>query len=106
VEAAIFDVIASAPFAFMQEDNIAVYPNPVSGNLTIEVFTQENFKEVSIFNITGEKIFHSDPIQIHDAGNSRMVLDFRPFPAGSYWIELRTDKMIFRKSVVKNNSRD
>ena len=61
----------------------AVYPNPTSGKVTIEA---ENIKNVSIFNIFGEKVFEGS------ADGDAFEYDFSHQSAGVYVIKVETTK--------------
>jgi len=40
----------------MSDTNVQIYPNPASDNLTIEIFSSSEKKELTIYNTLGEKI--------------------------------------------------
>ena len=63
----------------------AVYPNPTEGMIKIEA---ENMKNISIFNILGEKVFESS------ADGDTFEYDFSHQGAGMYFIKVETAKGI------------
>ena len=63
----------------------AVYPNPTEGMIKIEA---ENMKNISIFNILGEKVFESS------ADGDTFEYDFSHQGAGVYFIMVETSKGI------------
>ncbi len=69
----------------------AVYPNPTHGLVKIEA---ENIKNVSIFNIFGEKVFEGSAM-----GNA-FEYDFSHQTAGVYLIKVETAKGIATKKVT------
>ena len=69
----------------------AVYPNPTNGKVTIEA---ENIKNISIFNILGEKVFESP------ASGDVFEYDFSHQSAGIYLLKVETAKGIETKRVI------
>ena len=63
----------------------AVYPNPTDGMIKIE---SENIKNISIFNMLGEKVFESS------ANGDTFEYDFSHQGAGMYFIKVETSKGI------------
>ena len=63
----------------------AVYPNPTEGMTKIEA---ENMKNISIFNILGERVFESS------AFGDTFEYDFSHQGAGMYFIKVETSKGI------------
>ena len=59
VEAAIFDVIAGISQLAIGDEQLAVFPNPVSQ--TLFIYIKIPAKEISIYNILGEKIINIPP---------------------------------------------
>lgn len=79
--------------AIEEVDAIAatVYPNPTNGKVTIEA---ENIKNISIFNILGEKVFESP------ASGDVFEYDFSHQSAGIYLLKVETAKGIETKRVI------
>jgi len=76
--------------------HVMVYPNPAYDNLTIEISTPSSAKNnLSIFNTLGEKIFTEN---FHE---QKHTVNISPFPNGIYFIEVKTEKEIFRKKIIK-----
>ena len=63
----------------------AVYPNPTNGMIKVEA---ENMKNISIFNMLGEKVFESS------ANGDTFEYDFSRQGAGVYFIKVETAKGI------------
>ena len=63
----------------------AVYPNPTNGMIKVEA---ENMKNISIFNMLGEKVFESS------ANGDTFEYDFSHQGAGMYFIKVETSKGI------------
>lgn len=73
--------------------DITIYPNPAKDYL--DIISQENIKEIDIYNIIGQKQ------QINIIGNSSRI-DISSLNAGSYIINLITDKGRYRKKFIMN----
>ena len=69
----------------------AIYPNPTYGKVRIEA---ENIKNVSIFNVLGEKIFESS------ADGDAFEYDFSNQSSGLYLIKVETVKGIETRRVT------
>ena len=69
-----------------------IYPNPTSGIVKI---TAEGIKNISIFNVLGEKMFESA------ASGNDFEYDFSDKASGIYLIKIETDKGIDAKRVEK-----
>ena len=75
------------------EDDIEVYPNPVTTSLTVSLFKGEGV--LTIYNIFGEKVFTTKII------NTQTEIDVSEWARGMYFVEVRTEKGVRRKKVVK-----
>ncbi len=96
VEAAIFDVVASVQSMSGNVQFTSINPNPVVDKLVIvsSEFGDKNEKDISIFNLLGEKIY--------SALHSRlMTVDCEHFPSGTYWLEISNNKKTFRTKFIK-----
>ena len=93
VEAVINNVLASAQAAVgsgsMQ--SIQVYPNPVSETLGIWGLENNSADEIKIFNVFGEKVFSACQLPIVNC----------QLASGIYYIEIASDKKIYRTKFVK-----
>lgn len=71
-----------------------IYPNPAKDYL--DIISQENIKEIDIYNIIGQKQ------QINIIGNYSSRIDISSLNSGSYIINLITDKGRYRKKFIVN----
>ena len=79
-----------------EEVNIAVYPNPTSGELRIEN-GELGIKSIEIFDVSGRKQFSIFNFQF-SIFNS---INISHFPAGIYFVNIKTEKGVVTKKVVK-----
>jgi len=71
---------------------IKIYPNPVYNNLNIE-YPSNNIEEISIHNILGKQIFHSNDIE------REIELDF--LEKGIYILKIKTVNGMISKKIIK-----
>ena len=78
-----------------------VYPNPSSGELTINYFAKENTSvNIRLSNINGQQIY-SEQKQMF-IGNFNQSLDLSKDAKGIYFLEIITDKETFVRKIVLN----
>ena len=77
--------------AELDDDLVSIYPNPTSGIVKIEA---ENIRNVSIYNIMGEKVFSEL------AKGDTFEYDFSNQLAGIYIIRLETAKGVVTKQIA------
>ncbi len=76
------------------EENIVLYPNPASQNITIRLAANAEFAYVALYDVLGNMVM-SEKI------NGDVVqLNCSKLPAGVYFVELRTENKKVRKKVV------
>ena len=83
----------------LRENGVLVSPNPFNNQITVQHYLPPtNLKEISIFNILGQKIFSKKY-----AGNadSYMVFSMNHLPKGVYEIRLDYDNQSITKKMVK-----
>jgi hypothetical protein len=85
------------------EDVITVYPNPTTGQLTIEngKWKMEN---VEIFDVYGRNVetkFPSNSLEGWQPQADGVVLNISHLPAGVYFVKILTEKGVVMKKVVK-----
>ena len=70
-----------------EEASFNIYPNPISGNLNLELFTERN-DEVgySIFDVSGFKLIEGK-FPINGSSSQKIQLDLRSFEPGLYLIK-------------------
>jgi len=76
----------------LESTQFMVYPNPASEEISINLLKtlkSSDIKNVSIFNVSGQKVFNANRFQEN--------IDTGQFPAGLYFLHLKTD----RKELVK-----
>ena len=75
------------------EEDVEMYPNPATTSLTVALLKGEG--ALTIYNIVGEKVFTTKII------NTQTEIDVGNLPKGMYFVEVRTEKGVRRKKVVK-----
>jgi len=71
-----------------------VFPNPATQNISFELPTDESF-EIKIFNLTGEVMFEQSK------SNGKIIIDFRPFADGVYFITATGRNSILNSKLIK-----
>lgn len=79
----------------MHQDLIHFYPNPVQNQLMIHFQTDPKSIGICIKNIMGEIVFEHRSIQ-----QKEIAIDF-PFPSGTYFIDVSTEKVRQEFSIIK-----
>jgi hypothetical protein len=85
------------------EDNtlsqIALYPNPTDGRLTIVNDQDNETLTVRITDVTGKQVFYVEGIN-----NSNNAIDFSELPASIYFIEINgSNNKVIRNKLIKTN---
>ena len=93
VEAVINDVLAHTPLAAGYWP-LAVYPNPVTSTINIRGLENNTADEISIYNVIGEKVFSAVDWKL-------ATINCQHFPKGIYYLELLSNKKIYRLKFVK-----
>lgn len=97
VEAAIFDVLAGIHSHLGNRVEINVYPNPASKIITVSAGNHTDALGFSVLNVIGE-IFSVNRL----TNNSNFIeLDISNLTPGMYWLELSSEKSIFRTKFVR-----
>ncbi len=96
VEAAVFNVVASAQSAVFSPQSAEIHPNPVEDKLEITGAFLKDKKQIdiSIYNLLGEKIFSAVDCRL-------WTVDCGLFPPGMYYLEVASSSKIFRTKFVK-----
>ncbi|HOZ52825.1 MAG TPA: T9SS type A sorting domain-containing protein, partial [Chitinophagaceae bacterium] len=74
---------------------VILYPNPTYSSITIDIPIELEILNVSMVNIQGEKIVDRTKFP-----NSHQM-DISDYPSGIYFLELKTNKGIINKKIVK-----
>ena len=75
------------------ESKIAVYPNPSSGQVWINVHDLM-IEKIDIFDVSGKKIASQQ-------GNNEKIIPLSILNAGTYFLRIQTDRGIVIKKVVQ-----
>jgi len=80
--------------------NISIYPNPSSGNLTMELLNEMSAGEISIgvMNVIGQKVFSSS--EKISPSSFKKEIDLTHVAAGVYYITLQSENIFFIKEVM------
>lgn len=76
-------------------ENMKAYPNPTTGIMKLTI--SENLTSVSITDITGKTIYHSEL----KTADSETIIDISNQPNGVYFIKLQTEQKIIINKVIK-----
>jgi hypothetical protein len=78
------------------ENNVSVYPNPASENVSVFRKSEES-GVLAVFNSLGEKLFQQNVAK----GETEIKIDIRNIPAGTYFILYSSESSRFTKEFVK-----
>ncbi|QHI35669.1 hypothetical protein IMCC3317_10150 [Kordia antarctica] len=76
---------------------IAVYPNPVTTEVTVSLENDELIKEVSVFNALGMKV---KEIQVNTT--SKATVDVSNLSKGIYFLNVKSESKTFTKKIMKH----
>ena len=93
VEAVINDVLVHTPLAVGYWP-IAIYPNPVTSTIDIRGLENNSADEITIYSVIGEKVFSAVNCNLK-------IANFQLLPSGLYYIEITSDKKIYRTKFIK-----
>jgi hypothetical protein len=85
-------VLASDISIFNENKQANIYPNPATNQLNITTRDGQAIEEVSIYNLTGQKVFQGKP--------QNNVLDISKLQAGMYIIEVVIGRQKIRQKIV------
>jgi hypothetical protein len=71
-------------------NDVSVYPNPTTGELRIENGALK-IQQISIFNLLGRNVLNTQ----------QTALDISHLPAGIYFVQIKTEKGVVTKKIVK-----
>ena len=101
VEAVINNVLAQTPLVVGYWP-MTIYPNPVIDKLIIykSQVTRGTAIAISIYNMIGEKAMDVSPLSLGE-GPGGEVVNCQNLPAGIFYIEITSDKKIYRAKFIK-----
>jgi len=76
-----------------QQSQIEIFPNPTTTTFTIT--SSDKIESIKVYNIIGELLFTETP------NNTQSTINISQFSKGIYFAEIKTEKGIVRKKVVK-----
>ena len=76
------------------DNQVAVYPNPSSGQFTIKTTGRRNGYTIEVYNVVGEKVYESV------ASNSQNIINLSGCAAGMYFVYLKSDESVGVGKVV------
>jgi len=76
------------------DNQVAVYPNPSSGQFTIKTTGRLNGYTIEVYNVVGEKVYESV------ASNSQNIINLSGCAAGMYFVYLKSDESVGVGKVV------
>ena len=88
------DTVKNSIHSDLSQQLLLIYPNPAQNELFIE--TNQNINSISIYNISGQKIFET---VINQNLNLPYKLDTKHFPAGIYMVQLKNASGIVTKKI-------
>jgi hypothetical protein len=80
-----------------QANDFRIYPNPSSGKFVLSFTNSQAFlKNLSVYNILGEKIFGQQP----DFYNQYITIDLGKHPKGIYLLQMQIGKKIVTRKIM------
>jgi len=84
----------------LQENAIAVYPNPFSTTTTVDLnLNQTSAVDVKLVNMIGQTVY-SENYGLLGAGKNSITLDAQNLPAGMYYLHLNVDGRDYTRKVA------
>ena len=74
-------------------NDFSVYPNPVSGMLTVLLPTNEKCVSIKLLSVEGQ--------MIKEYNDGTTTLDFSNLPSGIYILQVETVKKVFNKKIIR-----
>lgn len=79
------------------DDNVRLFPNPTSNNITLEFPDENKFspKKICVLNIFGEEIYSAQTTE------NKMKVDMEKWASGIYVFQIKLDYKIINKKIIK-----
>ncbi len=78
-----------------ENNAINIYPNPTSGNLTVET-NQADITSISILNVLGEEVIN----RIVKGNESRIVFDLNNYAEGIYYVKVKSNEKEYLQKLI------
>ena len=89
-------VITSLSDAGSQSRAIQMYPNPVNGDLTVNLLSDNEIQAIEVYSFEGVSVMKKAGLQ-----SNKAQLSFTDLPQGVYLVKVITDSQEFRQLVTK-----
>ena len=97
-----FSKIITVSFAYDNEANVAIYPNPTSSNINMyfDGFVNDNKVEMSIYSVNGKRVLtKAIPLSKNGDGNISMNIE-QLLPAGVYIVRIIGENNIITNKII------
>lgn len=82
------------------DENITVYPNPTSNVVTLLINSEIKNVVIKVYAITGQQVFSKTESKPQSYISEQ--IDFSNFTNGIYLLQIKTDKKIITKKIIKH----
>ncbi len=80
---------------------IGVHPNPVADNIYLQFINYAaHDMSLSIFDVSGKEVFQEN-LGHRSAGLQKKTINVSSLPAGTYYIQLKTERGSYKKTIIK-----
>ncbi len=88
---------------FSNENSVSVFPNPTSGNISIQMNSVHGNKiSIAVFDVLGQSVMEKENDNV--SGIFQQTLDLSAMSDGIYFVAIKVDdKIISTKKIVKGN---
>jgi hypothetical protein len=97
LDGSVCDTLTGSPPAPQRGDLALLYPNPTSNSVTVKVQQDELLKNVSLYNLIGEKVMEQDVSSFV----SELNINVAALLKGIYLVKVKTNKGVVYKKLVK-----
>jgi PKD-like domain/Secretion system C-terminal sorting domain len=81
----------------ISNEDITIFPNPTTNNLSIKQLNNLSIKEISIYNVLGELVMS----KVESQKSKELVIDVSALMKGIYIVEVSIEQGVVRKKLVK-----